>query len=394
VLPILYNTFATLASLSRIKRMLKRGRLTALTRSDVVNRVIEIELPRYAVKPWDRFRQRDEYWSLSEHPSSIPGGSWTTFNWKTNTIGSKTQRVEYADQVRQPQADIAFDELICYLLDLGAVPDPQGWKLLRSSGLWTPTGCPLLLSPDSRHKALVVGPQDDADGNLSLVVSWASSWTTRDHPQLPPDWVRLPGKRYDAKAKNGAGETKAPMTSEERDAQEEDQPAPAEGDITCQILTTGITAAYCAQGKGGASEELPIDHLQISPIASSGVWFASAATAFGTTSQTILWNYQIPDELLRFARRETVPCGVLVLLGIVDETETPSWATSYNDSLAQHEQFARRSREMQLARQEEGRMAPDQRRIAEQNRMRREGEQRLQDCENPSRYFAKNANND
>ena len=48
VLPILYNTAVTLAALSKIKRMLKHSRLTALTRSDVVNRIIEVELPRYA----------------------------------------------------------------------------------------------------------------------------------------------------------------------------------------------------------------------------------------------------------------------------------------------------------------------------------------------------------
>jgi len=115
VLPILYNTAMTLTALSRIKRMLRHSKLTGLTRSDVVNRVIEVELPRYAVRPMDRFSDRAEYWSLSRHPSSIPGGSWTTFNWRTNVIGLKTQRVEYADQLRQPQVEVAFDELVCYL---------------------------------------------------------------------------------------------------------------------------------------------------------------------------------------------------------------------------------------------------------------------------------------
>ncbi|VUC28884.1 unnamed protein product [Clonostachys rosea] len=89
VLPILYNTFATLVSLSRIKRMLRRSRLLALTRSDIVNRIIEIELPRYAVMPLDRFQDRAKYWTLSNHPSSISGGTWTTFNWRTHSIGIK-----------------------------------------------------------------------------------------------------------------------------------------------------------------------------------------------------------------------------------------------------------------------------------------------------------------
>lgn len=119
VLPILYNTAVTLAALSRIKRMLRRGQLRALTRSDVVNRVIEVELPRYAVTPLDRFEQRGEYWTLSRCPSGIPGGSWTTFNWRANATGVRTQRVEYADQLRQPQVEVAFCELVSYLLDLG-----------------------------------------------------------------------------------------------------------------------------------------------------------------------------------------------------------------------------------------------------------------------------------
>lgn len=119
VLPILYNTVVTLAALSKIKRMLRHSQLKALLRGDVVNRVIEVELPRYAVTPLDRFEHRREYWSLSRCPSSIPGGSWTTFNWRTNVIGNKTQRVEYADQLRQPQVEVAFGELVSYLMDLG-----------------------------------------------------------------------------------------------------------------------------------------------------------------------------------------------------------------------------------------------------------------------------------
>lgn len=44
-----------LASLSRIKRKHVESRLTALMRSDVVNRVIEVDLPRFADKQLERF---------------------------------------------------------------------------------------------------------------------------------------------------------------------------------------------------------------------------------------------------------------------------------------------------------------------------------------------------
>lgn len=118
-----------------------------------------------------------------------------------------------------------------------------------------------------------------------------------------------------------------------------------------------------------------------------GVWFASAATAYGTSSQTVLWSYRIPDAVLGFARRETVPCGVLVLLGFVDEAQTPAWASAgagAGERAARDEQFerfVRRSREQQLAVAAEARMAPAERQAAASLRTQKEMQQRLQDSE-------------
>lgn len=382
--------------------MLRRSRLTALTRSDVVNRVIEIELPRYAVKPWDRFQNQEEYWGLSRHPSSIPGGSWTTFNWKTNTIGIKTQRVEYADQVRQPQVDIAFDDLVCYLLDLGAVPDAHGWKLLRSTGLWTPVGCSLMMSPNGRDKALTVGPQDDADGNLSLVVNWSSTWTTRDHVHLPPYWIRLPAQvnaKVRAKTtdhgesvhKNSEDTADNHININAQDVRPDSSSETSAGhnastivgtDITCQILTTGIVNAF-SEGdlySSTSSTSYSIEHIRVQPGLTDGIWFASVATAYGTTSQTVLWNYKIPDDILIFSRKESVPCGVMVLLGIVNDSETPDWCTANDHSgSSSHERFIKNVREQSLAIAAESRMAPAQREAAVKDRVQREMEQRMQD---------------
>ncbi|KAK7408357.1 hypothetical protein QQX98_009453 [Neonectria punicea] len=409
VLPILYNTFATLVSLSRIKRMLRRSRLTALTRSDVVNRVIEIELPRYAVMPLDRFQNRSEYWTLSRHPSSIPGGSWTTFNWRTNAIGLKTQRVEYADQVRQPQVEIAFDELVCYLLDLGAVPDPHGWKLLRSTGLWTPVGCSLMMSPDGREKALSLGPSDDSDGNLSLAVAWSSSWITRDYSHLPPYWVRLPSPPQKLKKSGpceGSVAEEAPKiaasedglvngeNSIKRDESIELDSVDNEGgfgsgrNITCQITMSGIVTAMTQETHLQSTvrlDSLYIEHIRVRSGVTNGVWFASAATAYGTSDQTILWNYKIPDEILSFSRKETVPCGVMVLLNMVDESETPEWATSHTDYGASLDQFSRRHQEQRNAMAAEARMTPAQREQAVRDRMRKETDQRMQDMRDKMR---------
>ncbi|CAK7223019.1 hypothetical protein SCUCBS95973_005032 [Sporothrix curviconia] len=451
VLPIMYNTFVTLVNASKIKRMLRHSRLTALTRSDVINRIIEIELPRYAVTPWDRFQHRQEYWSLPRNPSSIPGGSWTTFNWKTNAIGFKTQRVEYADQLRQPQVDISFEELISYLLDLGAVPDAHGWRLLRSTGLWTPVGCALMKSPDGHHNVLTLAPLDDSDGNLSLCVTWKPEWTIRSFSDLPPYWVSLPApppepkdpkkgadeeeerkKKAEAEAEaktGGASSTisSRPVTANGKEAQASQRSsfdsATRHGKshdstpITCQISVDGIITALTEEKRrnggiarnntmgGGASsanstvggtsfpvtstinlDSLYIEHIRVRTSTSDGTWFASAATAYGTSSQTMLWNYRIPEDILAFARRETVPCGVLVLLGAANESETPEWATQHPfDHAYSHNLFVKRTNEQRAAQQAEQRLPQHQREAAARERMQRESMQRLDDMREKQR---------
>ncbi|KAF6842973.1 hypothetical protein CMUS01_02551 [Colletotrichum musicola] len=391
VLPILYNTVATLAARSRIRRMLRHARLTALTRSDVVNRVIEVDLPRYAVTPWDRFDHRDEYWSLARHPSSIPGGTWTTFNWRTNAVGLKTQRVEYADQLRQPQVDVALDELVCYLLDLGAVPDPQGWRLLRSTGLWTPVGCTLMQSPDGQHKALTIAPLDDSDGHLSLAVAWSSHWTTRSHESLPPYWVRLPPPPPEEDSVRDKGEdhtkdddAKTPSPSSSVDSVARAAASNAETPIACKISSHGLISAVPEHGDHPATA-LYIEHLRVQPSSSAGVWFASAATAYGTSSSTILWNYRIPDDVLSFARAPSVPCGVLELLGFVDDSQTPEWASRHGDMRDNLDLMSRRMRDQRNAMAAEARMSPADREHAVRDRMRKESDQRMDDLRDKMR---------
>ncbi|KAK2002304.1 hypothetical protein LX36DRAFT_568483 [Colletotrichum falcatum] len=395
VLPILYNTVATLAARARIRRMLHHARLTALTRSDIVNRVIEVDLPRYAVTPWDRFDHRDEYWSLSRHPSSIPGGSWTTFNWRSNTIGLKTQRVEYADQLRQPQAEISFEELVTYLLDLGALPDPHGWRLLRTTGLWTPVGCTLMHSPDGQHKALTIAPLDDSDGHLSLSVTWSSHWTTRSHRSLPPYWVRLPppselpSADHEPQPAEDPKEAPSPTSSLSSISRAVD--AIANSPIACKISSDGLIAAHPEAVPDNDDDDdrpatpLHIDHVRVRPGLSAGVWFASAATAYGTSSTTVLWSYRIPDDVLRFARAPSVPCGVLELLGLVDASQTPQWASSHDDMRDSLDLVGRRMREQRNAIAAESRMSPKDREQAVRDRMRKEADQRLDDLRDKMR---------
>lgn len=438
VLPIIYNTFSTLITLAKVKRMLEHGRLSGIARGDVVNHVIEVELPRYTLAPLHREDEQEEYWRLCDHPSRIPGGSWTIFNWRTHPIGRKTQRIDYPDQLRQPQAEIGFEELISFLLDLGAVPDESGFRLLRGSGLWSPTGTPLLLSPDRRERVLTVAPLDDSDGNLSLAVRWSSEWGMRDQRSLPPYWVMVRGPPpsrpsskkdmsrppvYEEKStedkKEPISDESAQSTSDDKkgdkkepvsDVKEEpmsDEKNESSSDgkastivakagssdsantkssaalkytpssvfaIRCQVGANGLLAAVPDDFDPQMFESLNISHLSAheSSSTTTGMWFASAITALGTTSQTILWNYKIRSEILAFAKRDTIPCGVLVLLDIVAESATPEWATKYeNDEEEEREARFREMRNDSAAMMREQRMSPEERNAAFQERARR-----------------------
>jgi Skp family chaperone for outer membrane proteins len=382
VLPIIYNTIATLATVAKVRRILRRGRLAGITRGDVINHVIEVELPRYTIAPLHREEQCKEYWRLCDHPSQIPGGSWTIFNWKTNIIGSKTQRIDYHDQLRQPQAEVGFEELVSFLLDLGAVPDPVGFRMLRGSGLWVPAGTPLLLSADGHEAVLKIAPLDDSDGHLSLAVHWSSDWGMRDHHSLPPYWVLIKGlssrrqiphseeKKSTEDAANGTAQTveKRTSTSKYIPLSEESPPA-----IRCQIGTNGLVTAIPDDYDSQMFDSLNTTHLEINDggINTAGIWFASAITALSTSSQTVLWNYKIPTALLSFAKASTIPCGVLVLLNIVEESLTPEWATKYNDEEKEREARMRKMRDQSREMMRENQMAPEERQKAVNERQMR-----------------------
>lgn len=164
----------------------------------------------------------------------------------------------------------------------------------------------------------------------------------------------------------------------------------AQGDISCHIGPTGLVTALTQRHPPSSSaqpDSLYIEHLRIRAGKSDGVWFASTASAYGTSSQTILWNYTIPDAILSFSRHETVPCGVVVLLGLVDESETPEWATRHRDDGAALDRFVQRCREQHRAKEAEARMDPAQREQAFRDRMRLESEQRIQDCQLQEHLF-------
>jgi hypothetical protein len=405
VLPILYNTIVTLAALSKVRRTLRKSRLAAITRGDVINHVIEIEFPRFTIAPLDREDDADEYWSVYYYPSLVPGGTWTIFNWKMHTVGLKTQRITYADELRQPQADIGFEELICYLLDLGAVPNAAGFRMLRTSGLWVPTGTALLLAPDGHEAVLRIAPLNDSDGHLSLAVRWKQTWRMRNRSALPPYWIRISGPDADqtilddalairgqelAAADPFVGEAGNEEPSEMTDSVLADsafedlkkdcgsdarssasKDVKQLGAVRCHITIEGLHDAIPEHPDFEPSQHLDISHLEIRRMdpSTTGIWFASAATALGASSQTVLWNYHIPEEVHVFSRKETIPCGILVLLGIVEESATPEWATKYDDEAERRDLQMKKMREQGQAMLRENKLPPDQRQAAVRERM-------------------------
>jgi hypothetical protein len=405
VLPILYNTAGTLTALSKVRRILRKSRLAGITRGDVINHVIEIEFPRFTIAPLDREDDAAEYWSIYDHPSLVPGGTWTIFNWKMHTVGLKTQRITYADELRQPQADIGFEELISYLLDLGAVPNAAGFRMLRTSGLWVPTGTALLLSPDRHEAVLTIASLNDSDGHLSLAVRWNKTWRMRNKSALPPYWILLSGpgaeqtileeelliKGQEPAATDPfvsetgndepSGMTDSVMSESAFEDLKKDGGSDARSStskdskrlngLRCHITIEGLHDAVPEHSDLEPSQHLDISHLEIRKTNSNttGTWFASAATALSASSHTVLWNYHIPDEVLLFSRKETVPCGILVLLDIVEESATPEWATKYDDEAERRDLQMKKLREQGQAMLRENKLPPDQRQAAVRERM-------------------------
>lgn len=184
VLPTIYTCLKSFFTLREITKTLDRNGVVAITRSALLSGIVEIEIPRRSIIPLNR--NDPQYFGVRDTPSRLKGGTWTLFSWKEMVIGVKSYRLQYHDELAQPQAEIDFEALIAFLLDRGAVPSKEGWADLRGAGLWTPVGTKLLLSPVSPEEVLSVAMSDDSDGILSLSLNWNRDWDRRGRDSLPP----------------------------------------------------------------------------------------------------------------------------------------------------------------------------------------------------------------
>jgi len=58
---------------------------------------------------------------------------------------------------------------------------------------------------------------------------------------------------------------------------------------------------------------------------SAASWFTSAASALlqHKDSRGGLWGFEIPSNLLTFIKQDSIPCGVMVVLDMIAEIDTP-----------------------------------------------------------------------
>jgi hypothetical protein len=394
-------------------------------RSSPMTSQVEVELPSYTIAPLERCSEL--YWKLdaanTEHghghgltlgvtrvESSLSmieegrvrgflrGGSWRTFHWKKLVVGRKLYRIQYEDELREPPADIDFSDLVHFLLDWGAVPDESGWGKLKSGGLWTPGGTVLLSRKEDeddkgnelKKKAagldwvLRTSVPDESDGVLCLNVRWKGGedgpTEGRGAGSLPPGWGRLeqPEKGVvsgEVENKGLAGRIEEFRSINKAAQGSESLRFHVDGDAVTEVfwehsrIETGSKTALWQTGNKAAA-----------------IWFTSGASALlqRKDSRGGLWGFEIPSTILTFAKSDSIPCGVMVILGMIAEIDTPAWQTEEEEherlkinsvNQKHHQRFLQRVRAQDL----EKSMPPVQAQVARMNRLAEERQQMIDD---------------
>jgi hypothetical protein len=433
VLPILYTFAIAILTQRRIRSsLIQHGHKPARSsrqadgfsiRSSPMSSLIEIELPRYALAPLER--SHEDYWQptnegqVGEHEHHhllaraestlsmmeqgrvqgfLKGGSWRAFHWKKLLVGRKLYRIQYEDELREPPADIDFAELVNFLLDWGAVPDSMGWEKLKSSGLWTPGGTVLLRKPEIDDDeplkrrvpdwVLRTSVPDESDGVLSLSIRWSmesdSAAFERGAASLPPGWGRL------IQPSTVTYPTEKGKKEERKDMMNRIEEYRAATDVCVD------STSFRFHAEDNKITKLLWEHENMETgfvsepwrtfeSTSSATWFLSASCAVVSKKQSGgLWGCEVPADVMSFARRDTVPCGVLVMLGLIAEIDAPQWSSEIqhdpranfignNPSMLHHQRFLA----SRAAEQLEATMPPEQARIHKMNRQRAEQQQRI-----------------
>ncbi|KAL8746827.1 MAG: hypothetical protein Q9184_007693 [Pyrenodesmia sp. 2 TL-2023] len=320
--------------------------------------VIEILLPRYSITPLDR--TDDEYWRQSTKQSILKGGTWTAFNWNQLATGHATQRIQYSSDLRIPQAEVSLEELFDYMLDRGAVPDTKGIHMLRVSGLWTPTGTCLMLSPDSSQVALRISMPDDSDGVLSMALQWKPEWNKRDHSSLPPGWMRLdfpttmgrkegsslddyerPVEPADTASDEILDDREKPEVLERKESS--NPPAYIPLPTALRFHLSSLPSHPYVQLKDPTYEH---NNMPLSPapkslgtlINAATPWLAPLCLALSLSHSYPTSFLNLPTFLYSLSSSSSIPCGVLVMANLLSSNDAPEWETIYSADEQAHEQ--------------------------------------------------------
>lgn len=415
-------------------------------RASPMTSLIEVEMPRYTVAPLARTDQRywnvseevEKYHGeeskralLSEHNEQgegrgyrqreadeeqyavvraestlemiqegrvrgfLRGGSWRTFHWRRLVVGRKLYRIQYEDELREPPAEIDFADLVNFLMDWGADLDSVGWEKLRGGGLWTPAGTVLLRAAadeDLNEETMKTGGQnaggwvlrtsmpDDSDGVLTLCCRWPEghfSGGRRNAASLPPGWGRLhkPGCASDSVNEDGLITNIVKLTEDNKLLL----------DVTSLRFKAEsglISTAY--PETSGKETGTTIELFRMSKYTLGQQWFTSATSALLTLTRTNgqLWGYETPNEIISFVRKDSIPCGVLVLLDLLSPDAAPHWDNSGNDDKTQYQlamAHMNRAQARLQAERLEASMPPDQARVHKMNRQANERQEQMND---------------
>jgi hypothetical protein len=376
VLPIFYTCIRSILALRSIRHVLKTNGLasTSITRGSLMSGIIEVEIPRRRITPLSR-DDDPEYWTLNPNTISLPGGSWAKLNWNELLTGRVLYRCQYKEELRVPPAEIVFEELVSFLLDRGAVPDPKGWKVLKSIGLWTPTGTVLLRasvygstgsggagSNAVGEPVLRLAPPYDGDGILRLALNWRKEWDCRDVNSLPPFWMRLARPRCESGKNQSGAHVETPD-----DEPLLGSPVPSLlteiGELHRSIDSEDATDGVRFHSDSGHVHTIYFEskslltgtqrHLWDQSSNYVSGWFTWTSAALSQRSATGLWNISTPPEITTFTRSKcSIPGGVLVLLEILDASAIPPFAEPPPDQsidiMQRHRAFVEGQRQRSL----------------------------------------------
>ena len=386
--------------------------------------MIEVELPSYTIAPLDR--SDEAYWKLAstgtagQHEDAVHllpraestlsmieegrvrgflrGGSWRTFQWKKLLVGKKLYRIQYEDELCEPPAEIGFSDLVHFLLDWGAVPDANGWEKLKIGGLWTPAGTILLRrATEENHEqkrivdwVLRTSISDESDGVLTLSVRWSVQHGVleggRGAASLPPGWGRLQQPKKGVRS--GEVEKKG-LADRIEDCRADLKASTHSQSFRFRIDGSRVITVYWETNsvETGLSTEL----WPRKDESTNSTWFTCVASVLTQRKGTGggLFGFEIPANLLTFTREKSIPCGVMVVLDMLDDSDTPDWQShdphAEYETVSRAEAHHRRFMESYSSSREEDAMPPPQASIARMNRQFRERQRMMDEMQAQSR---------